>query len=127
MRNASVALATITSVRSEWPPSVPCARPDAEYRAKGHHCSVRGASSGCRSEIEMSSLHTQEQIWARDDQGMRHAVTVTRAPIPGSPHLQGLPYFTWGAGRSLNLVDDKAGILECVRTRQRLKIEDWGG
>jgi len=26
----------------------------------------------------------------------------------------------------LNVVDDKAGILECVRTRQRLKIEDWG-
>jgi len=26
----------------------------------------------------------------------------------------------------LKLVDDKAGILECVRTGQRLKIEDWG-
>ena len=75
----------------------------------------------------MPNLHTQEQIWARDDQGMRHAVTVTRAPIPGSPHLQGLPHFAWGAGRSLNLVDEKAGILECVRTKQRLKIEDWGG
>ena len=70
----------------------------------------------------MRNVHTQEQIWARDDQGMKHAVTVTR----GSPNLQGPPYFTWGAGRSLKLVDDKAGILECVRTRQRLKIEDWG-
>jgi hypothetical protein len=75
----------------------------------------------------MPGSHTQEQIWARDDQGMKHAVTVTRARIPGSPHLQGLPRFTWGAGRSLNLVDANAGILECVRTRQRLKIEDWGG
>lgn len=74
----------------------------------------------------MPGLHTREQIWARDDRGMKHAVTVTRAPLPGSPHLQGLPYFTWGAGRALNLVDDKAGILECARTRQRLKIEDWG-
>jgi hypothetical protein len=75
----------------------------------------------------MPSVHTREKIWARDDQGMKHAVTVTRSPLPDSPQLQGLPYFTWGAGRSLNLVDDKAGILECVRTRQRLKIEDWGG
>ena len=74
----------------------------------------------------MPGQHTQEQIWARDDQGMKHAVTVTRAPIPGSPHLLGLPRFTWGAGRSLNLVDDKTGILECVSTRQRLTIEDWG-
>jgi hypothetical protein len=30
--------------------------------------------------------------------------------MPGSPHLQGPPYFTWGSGRSLKLVDDKAGI-----------------
>jgi hypothetical protein len=75
----------------------------------------------------MPGLHTQEQIWARDDQGMKHAVTVTRARIPGSPQLPGPPRFTWGAGRSLTLVDDQAGILECVRTRQRLKIEDWGG
>ena len=58
---------------------------------------------------------------------MKHAVTVSRAPLPDSPHLQGPPRFTWGAGRPLNLVDAKAGILECVRTRQRLKIEDWGG
>ena len=75
----------------------------------------------------MPSLHTQERIWARDEQGMKHAVTVTRAAIPGSPHLQGLPHFAWGAGRSLKLVDDKAGILECAGTQQRLKIEDWRG
>ena len=75
----------------------------------------------------MPGLHTREQIWACDEHGTKHAVTVTRAPLPGSPHLQGLPYFTWGAGRSMNLVDDKAGILECVSTRQRLQIEDWGG
>lgn len=75
----------------------------------------------------MPSLNTHEQIWARDGNGMRHAITVTRAPVPGSPHLQGMPRFTWGAGRSLTLVDDRAGVLECVNTRQRLKIEDWGG
>lgn len=75
----------------------------------------------------MPSPRTHEQIWARDEQGMRRAVTVTRSPVPGSPHLQGPPVFTWGAGRSLIVVDDKAGILECVRTRQRLKIEEWGG
>jgi len=75
----------------------------------------------------MSSLNTQEQVWARDDKGMKHAITVTRAPIPGSPHLQGLPRFSWGAGRSLSLVDDKAGILECASTKQRLKIDDWVG
>ena len=83
-----------------------------------------------RSRIPRSlrchSVHTQEQIKTRDDQGSKHAVTVTRVPMPGSPHLQGLPYFTWGAGRYLKLVDDKAGILEYVRTGQRLKIEDWG-
>lgn len=76
--------------------------------------------------MQMPSVHTREKIWARDEHGMKHAVTVTRSPLAGSPHLQGAPYFTWGAGRSLNLVDDKAGILECVGTRQRLKIEDWG-
>lgn len=47
----------------------------------------------------MAGVHTREKIWARDDHGMKHAVTVTRSPLPGSPHLQGLPYFTWGAGR----------------------------
>jgi hypothetical protein len=57
---------------------------------------------------------------------MKHAVTVTRSPLAGSPHLLGAPYFTWGAGRPLSLVDDKAGILECGRTGQRLRIEDRG-
>jgi hypothetical protein len=74
----------------------------------------------------MPGQHTREQIWARDENGARHAVTVTRMPLPDAPHLQGLPYFTWGAGRSLNLVDDKTGTLECSSTRQRLTIEDWG-
>jgi len=75
----------------------------------------------------MPSLQTREQIWARDDQGMRHAVTVTRAPVPGAPHLQGLPRFSWGAGRALKVIDDQAGVLECVQTGQRLTLEDWGG
>jgi len=85
------------------------------------------AASGCRSEVEMPSQQTREQVWARDDQGLRHAITVMRAPMPGSPHLQGLPRFSWGAGRALTLIDDKAGILECIQTRQRLTLEDWGG
>ena len=75
----------------------------------------------------MSGQHTREQVWACDEAGTRHAITVTRVSIPGSPHLQGLPRFSWGAGRALNLVDEKAGILECVQTRQRLTIKDWGG
>ncbi len=54
-------------------------------------------------------------------------MTVTRAPVPGAPHLQGLPRFSWGAGRPLTLVDDRAGVLECGRTGQRLTIDDWGG
>jgi len=28
----------------------------------------------------MPGLHTEEQIWALDEHGMKHAVTVTRAP-----------------------------------------------
>jgi len=75
----------------------------------------------------MPSPNTREQIWARDEHGAKHAITVTRPPLPGSPHLEGLPYFTWGAGRSFTRVDDNTGILECVSTRQRLKIEEWGG
>lgn len=66
----------------------------------------------------MPNAHTQEQIWARDDQWMKHAVTVTRAPMPGCHICKDYP--------TSHGVDDKAGILECVRTRQRLKIEDWG-
>jgi hypothetical protein len=75
----------------------------------------------------MPHSHTVEHVWAFDDQGVRHAVTMTRAPIPGSPHLHGLPRYSWGAGRSLSLVDDKAGVLECVHTKQRLQLEGWGG
>jgi hypothetical protein len=75
----------------------------------------------------MPGLHTQERIWALDDQGARHAITVTRPRLKDAPHLQGLPRFTWGAGRSLNIVDNEAGVLECNLTRQRLKIEDWNG
>ena len=76
--------------------------------------------------VDMPGLHIREQIWARDVQGLKHAITVVRAGVPGSPHLPGPPRFTWGAGRSLDLVDERAGILECRRTRKRLKIEDWG-
>ena len=71
------------------------------------------------SENDMPSLHTREQIWARDVKGSKHAITVVCARTPGSQLLLGPPRFTWGARRSLNLVDDQAGILECVRTRQR--------
>ena len=74
----------------------------------------------------MRRVHTRESIWALDDQGVRHAIAVTRSPVQGAPHLLGLPRFSWGAGRSLNLIDDKAGVLECVHTKQRLTIEDWG-
>ena len=74
----------------------------------------------------MPSQHTVEQIWARDDAGARHAITVTRSQLPDAPHLLGPPRFTWGAGRSLVLVDHKAGIVECVSTKQRLRLEDWG-
>jgi hypothetical protein len=79
-----------------------------------------------RPEIDMPSLHTLERIWARDDRGTRHAVTVTRTRPADSPHLQGPPRFSWGAGRSMALVDEQAGILECAGTGQRLKLEDWG-
>ena len=50
------------------------------------------------------------------------------APLLGFPHSQGLRCFIshGGAGRPLKLVDDKAGLLERARTRQRLKVEDWG-
>ena len=75
----------------------------------------------------MSNKYTHEQIAAHDDKGERHVVMVTRSPIPGSPHVQGPPHYTWNSGQKLHLVDDKAGILECVHTGQRLKIEDWRG
>ena len=72
----------------------------------------------------MPNRYTHEQTAAHDDKGERHVVMVTRSPIPGSPLLQGPPHYTWNDGQTLHLIDDKAGILECVRTRQRLKIED---
>ena len=78
-------------------------------------------------ESDMPNRYTHEQIAAHDDKGERHVVMVTRSPVPGSPHLQGPPHYTWHDGQTLRLIDDKAGILECVRTRQRLKIEDWRG
>jgi hypothetical protein len=78
-------------------------------------------------ESDMPNRYTHEQIAAHDDQGERHVVMVTRAPIPGSPHLHGPPHYTWHDGQTLHLIDDKAGVLECARTRQRLKIEDWRG
>ena len=70
---------------------------------------------------------THEQMAAHDDKGERHPIKVTRAPVPGSPHLHGPPHYTWGEGQTLHLVDAKAGILECSLTRQRLKIDDWRG
>ena len=78
-------------------------------------------------DSDMPNRYTHEQIAAHDDKGERHVVMVTRSPIPGSPHVQGPPHYTWNSGQKLHLVDDKAGILECVGTKQRLKIEDWRG
>jgi hypothetical protein len=75
----------------------------------------------------MPNRLTHEQIAAHDDKGERHVVMVTRSPIPGSPHLKGPPRYTWRDGQALHLVDPKAGILECVVTGQRLKIEAWRG
>jgi hypothetical protein len=81
----------------------------------------------CITGGDMPIKYTHEQIAAHDDKGERHVVMVTRSPIPGSPHLPGPPHYTWNDGQTLHLIDDKAGILECVRTRQRLKIQDWRG
>jgi hypothetical protein len=59
------------------------------------------------------------QIAAHDDKGERHVVMVTRSPIPGSPHLRGMPRYTWHdrqtlgrGGQSIRIVpaDDDAGI-----------------
>jgi hypothetical protein len=75
----------------------------------------------------MSKRPTHEQLAAHDDQGELHVVKVTRSPIPGAPHLHGPPHYTWHDGQVLHLVDDKAGILECIRSKQRLKIDDWRG
>ncbi len=78
-------------------------------------------------ESDMPSRFTHEQIAAYDDKGERHVVMVRRSPIPGSPHLHGPPHYTWHDGQTLHLVDTKAGIIECVLTGQRLKIENWHG
>lgn len=75
----------------------------------------------------MRSRHSHGQISAHDDKGEPHVIMVTRAPIPGSAHLHGPPHYTWNDGQTLHLIDDKVGILECVRSGQRLKIEDWSG
>jgi hypothetical protein len=75
----------------------------------------------------MSNRASHQQIAAHDDKGGRHVVMVTRSPIPGSPHLKGPPHYTWRDGHALRLVDAKGGILECLVSRQRLKIEAWRG
>jgi hypothetical protein len=73
------------------------------------------------------SLGVQSLIRAFDENGQPHNVSVYRAPVPGAPHLQGLPAFSWRNGRHLNLVDPAAGILECIHTKRRLRVEDWQG
>lgn len=75
----------------------------------------------------MSIKITHEQLFARDEQGGRHAVMVTRVPVPGSAHLHGPPHYTWRDGHTLHLVDTQTGILECPLTGQHLRIEDWRG
>ena len=75
----------------------------------------------------MPNRLTHEQLTAHDDKGEQHVVRVTRSPIPGSPHLRGPPHYSWRNGQALHLVDPKAGILECVITRQRSKIGGWRG
>ncbi len=71
-------------------------------------------------------LLAYDRAWAHDDKNVKRAIKVPRCSLPGAPHLQGQPRFSWGAGRALNLVDDNAGVLECVHTKQRLRLEDWG-
>ncbi len=75
----------------------------------------------------MPNKYTHEQIAAHDDKGERHVVMVTRRSIPGSPHLHGPPHYTWNGGKTLHLIDEKGGVIECVLTGQRLKIDDWRG
>jgi hypothetical protein len=76
---------------------------------------------------DMPNRLTHEQLAAHDDKGEQHVVMVTRSPIPGSPRLKGPPHYTWRNRQALRLVDPRAGILECVVTGQRLKIEAWRG
>lgn len=75
----------------------------------------------------MTNKFSHEQIAARDAQGERHFVIVTRAPLPGSQHFHGPPHYSWHEGQVLHLIDAKAGILECPLSGQRLKIEAWRG
>ena len=83
--------------------------------------------AGDQRNGDMPNKITHEQLRAHDDAGEQHVVLVTRSPIPGSPHLKGLPHYTWRDGLALHLIDPKAGILQCVVTGQRLKIEAWRG
>jgi hypothetical protein len=78
-------------------------------------------------EDDLPHRITHEQLSACDDKGKRHAIKVTRGPVPGSPRLHGPPRYTWRDGHTLHLVDAKAGVLECSLSRQRLKIEAWRG
>lgn len=82
-----------------------------------------GAWRAATERRHVNNRPTHEQLTARDDKGEQHVVMVTRSPIPGSPHLKGPPHY----GQALHLVDPRAGILECVVTGQRLKIEAWRG
>ena len=75
----------------------------------------------------MPARITCEQLAAHDDKGERHVIRVTRSPVPSSPHLRGMPHYTWHDGQSLHLVDAKSGVLECAATGQRLQIENWRG
>ena len=72
----------------------------------------------------MPSFPTHEQIIAFDDSQRPHHVLLTFSAIVGHPELRGLPHFTWNNGRSLNLIDKPAGILECAHTKRRLTIKD---
>jgi hypothetical protein len=67
-----------------------------------------------------------EQLTAVDDKGERHLIVVTRAPVPGAPHLHGPPHYSWNQGETLSLVDPKAGMLENA-LGLRLQIENWRG
>ncbi len=70
---------------------------------------------------------SHEQLVAHDDEGEPHVVMVTRTAIPGSPHLHGVPHYTWNQGQVLHLVDTKVGVLECAATGRRLQVDAWRG
>ena len=100
-------------------------------REPGVGFAERPASQGepgtTSTENDLPHRITHEQVVAHDDKGERHAIKVTRSPVPGASHLHGPPRYAWREGETLHLVDAKAGILECGLSRQRLKIEDWRG